>query len=199
MRTAKQVPGLTLLHQRAVERIDPAEVVHPGDDARVSPFPDLPEGRGQGQVEVKAERIVNDQRIELGQRRLQPPLDGRLQRRKARRNVSATEPVANGAHFRVLRVELGNDDQLDACSRRKRTTAPGQDRAGVASFGEPRRLLIKDRFDPTYGGRARVVQEPNARRCSQTVNSLMSGGGSSRITARWSGFSMTSTCGRPPL
>src|SRR2546423_1769857 len=55
VRPAQQVPGLTFLHERAVERVNPAEIVDPGDDARPSSVRDLPEGRGQWQVEVKAE------------------------------------------------------------------------------------------------------------------------------------------------
>src|SRR5207248_9642771 len=78
--------------------------------------------------------------------------------------------------------------------------APAQDGDGMAARGEADGLLIKDGLHAPDDWRTGVVQQPHAlARGHISEAAQVMTGGSSRITVRSSGFSITSTSGRPPL
>src|SRR2546426_11763617 len=57
MLAAEEIPGLTLVHPGPVDGVEPADVVHPRDDAGAMPVSQRPEGRGQRQVEAEREGV----------------------------------------------------------------------------------------------------------------------------------------------
>ena len=144
--------------------------------------------------------VMDDQGIELRQLRREKLLDFRLQGGEFCGDLALVEGVTHRAHLRMTGVQLRNDDELNAWGIHERPAAPAQDGDGMLARRQADGLFIEDGFHATDDRRTGVVQKPDARArrhfsaCGQVMT-----GGSSRITVRSSGFSSTSTCGRPPL
>src|SRR5947209_4802538 len=196
------------MHPVTIERVDPAQVVTPGDDARCRTTGDRPQRRGQGQIEVEGERVMHDQDVKVIDDTIELPLDAVAERGKGGRNVASHQTLAHRRDVWMARVELGNEAKRDGVIGQG-TTPTAQHGDRVAARGQPGRLLIEDGFDATDHRRAGVVQEPDARPaggCERRFTARRAveafyviTGGSSRIKVRSSGFSLTSTWGRPPL
>ena len=91
-------------------------------------------------------------------------------------------------------VEVGDDHQLDIRRRGEGAATSGQDGHRIAEGAQAGGLLVEHGLDAADHGRTRVVQQPDPR-----AHPYWMTGGSSMMTARSSGFSITSTSGRPPL
>src|SRR5712691_3282716 len=198
MLAAKKIPGLPVVHPGPVDGVQPADVVHPGDDVGAMPAGQRPQRRGQRQVEVERQRVVDDQHVELGHLGGKSWDDLGMERGEIRGDLAAVEGITYGAHRGLTGVQLRDDCELRRVWIRQWAATSAQDGDGITPLRKSDRLLVEDRFDTADDGRAGVVQEPDARPSAQTVSYVMTGG-SSRMTARSSGFSRTSTCGRPPL
>jgi len=119
--------------------------------------------RGQRQVEVECQRVVDDEHVELIQLGGEALDDLRAQRREFRRDLAAVEGFADGAHRRLAGVQLGDDGELRRVLLGQWTATSGEDCHRVAASRKAHRLLVEDGFDTTDDRRAGVVQEPDAR------------------------------------
>src|SRR6266550_1385679 len=131
MLAAEQIPGLALVHPGPVERVQPADVVYPGDDARAMAVGQPPQLRGEALDDL------------------------RPQRREFRRNVAAVEGLADRAHRGLAGVQLRDDGELRRVRLGQRTATAAQDSHTVAAGREAHGLLVQDGFDATNDRRAR--------------------------------------------